>query len=300
VANGQCELNDRHRVCRNIVAAEIAATALIAVLWVSLAAAHILPGPFVLELMAQKLSGAQSRRVEQVVVIEDPVVSEDPIELTEDLSFLLPGRFRSEILYQDSRRIHVFSQGQSVTIVDDRIVPDSEGRFDHYKDVLLYQSRNMLHKALLSRGVDVGIVSLGRMGDNIVYVIGAQYPDESASQLWVDKERLLPLRWIDVSPKGPYGGAPDRLDFIYSDWRQIDGTWYPMQIESWLNQQRIRTIHATSVEANVVIPGELMNVAYLRSLYKTPELPEPEAQRPMDAVDEVDQAIEDFKKKFEP
>jgi hypothetical protein len=111
VANGQCELNDRHRVCRNIVAAEIAATALIAVLWVSLAAAHILPGPFVLELMAQKLSGAQSRRVEQVVVIEDPVVSEDPIELTEDLSFLLPGRFRSEILYQDSRRIHVFSPG---------------------------------------------------------------------------------------------------------------------------------------------------------------------------------------------
>ncbi len=277
-----------------------AAIALIGVFWVSSAAAYILPGPFVLELMARNLAGAQSRSVKQQVIIDDPAVSDSPVELTEELRFLLPGSFRSELLHQDSRRIHVVNHGESLTIMDERVVSSREGRFDRYKDLLLYQSRDMLHKTLLSHGVDVGIVSLGRSGDQIIYIIGAQYPDTSVSQLWVDKERLLPLRWINVFPGNSDGEPFERLDFVYSDWRQIDGTWYPMQIVSLLDEVQIRVVNATTVEVNVVIPGELMNIPYLQSLYTAPEMDQPQEEPVLDAVDEVEQTIEDFKKKFEP
>ena len=278
----------------------LTAVVLFCLLWVTMAAAYIIPGPFVIELMTRNLAAAQSLYVEQQVTIDDPAVSDDPVELSEQLRFLLPGRFRSEILHQDSRRILVVSQEESLTIVDDHVVPGGEGRFDRYKDLLLFPSRDMMHKALLSRGVDVGIVSLGRLQDHLVYVIGAQYPDESVSQLWVDKVRLLPLRWINVFPAGQKAGQNDRLDFLYKDWRNVDGTWYPMRIESLLNQRPIRTINATHVEANKVIDGELMNIAHLVSLYAAPQKPPPQAEHPADAVDEVEQTIEDFKKKFEP
>ena len=273
---------------------------LVCLLWVTVARAYILPGPFVLELMAKNLTGAQSLRVEQQVVIDDPAVADSPVALSEELSFLFPNRFRSEILHQNSRRIHVVASEESLTIVDNHIVPGGQGRFDRYKDLLLYRSRKMIHKALLSHGVDVGIVSLGRMGDHLVFVIGAQYPDESVSQLWVDKESLLPLRWINVFPGSRTAGQGDRLDFIYKNWQKFDGAWYPMQIASLLNQKQIRTMNATKVEANVVISGELMNIPHLISIYATPENPQQGDEQQTDVVDEIEQTIDDFKKKFEP
>jgi hypothetical protein len=250
--------------------------------------------------LARNLAGAQSLHVQQRVVIDDPAVSDGPVELSEELSYLFPGRFRSEILHQDSRRVHVVSQGESITIVDNRIAPGGEGRFDRYKDLLLYHSGDMIHQTLLSHGVDVGIVSLGRMGDHLVFVIGAQYPDESVSQLWIDKDRLVPLRWINVFPPNRTTGQKERLDFVYKDWRKFDGAWYPMQIESFLNQRKIRTINAAKVETNVVIPGELVNIQHLVSVYGTPDDGGARNEPPVDAVDEVEQTIEDFRKKFEP
>ncbi len=268
--------------------------------WIESADGYVLEGPHVLSLMADKLNGAKTLQVHQQVTIEDPAISAEPVLLEETLRYLFPGNFRSDILQQNTRRIHVVSQGQKLTIVDDKITGTPEGPYDQYKDLLLSNSAHMLQKILYMNGVDVGITSLGRLGDQIVFVIGAIYPDESVPQVWVDKDQFVPLRWLFIRKgKGP-SQADDRWDFLYAQWQKIDGAYYPFKIETFHNRQRIRLIRVTKADVNAVIDGELFNIAHLKSIHQMQQVPEPKEDQTPSEVDEVRRTIEEFKKKFEP
>lgn len=270
--------------------------------WVSSIGAHVLEGAHVLDLITRKLAGAQTLLVNQQVVIDDPTVSSQPIELKETLSYIFPDRFRSDIQYENSHRIRVFAGGETLTVVDGIISENQEGRFDRYKDLLLYNSRSLLHRMLSTHGVDVGITSLGRMDKRVVVIIGAQYPNETVSQVWVDKERWLPLRWINIFPSEGSERGTDRLEFVYRNWQNVDGVWYPMLVETFHNQQPVRQIRVSKVQTNAVIEGESLNISHLMTLYKKKEVVTPQAEdgTSTDDIDEVERAIEDFDKKFEP
>lgn len=261
--------------------------------------AYVLEGPHVLDLMTHKKSPPQTLLVEQQVIIEDPSLSDQPIELEETLRYSFPDAFRADTQHELTHRILVVARNQALIVVDDQIVSNQQGRFDHYKDVLLYRSRQLLHQALIAQHVDVGQTSLGRWDDHIVVVIGAQYPDESVSQLWVDKELFLPLRWIIVAEDTSEGQEANRLEFIYRDWRKINKAWYPMQIETTLNQKRIRMVRVKTVKKDVVLDSELFNISNLMTLYESAEPEEPQPQTETE-LDEVERTIEDFRKKFEP
>lgn len=275
----------------------------VAVIWwtamdVPPANGYVLKGPHVLELMARTLSGLKTLRVEQQVIIDDPDISDQPIELRETLRFIFPDRFRSDLQHEDTHRIHVVSRGQVLTVIDGKISVNRESRYDHYKDLLLHRSRKMFSKILYKHGVDVGITSLGRLNDQIVFVIGANYPDASLSQIWVDKERFLPLRWLNILPGSDDPSDVEHLDFIYGNWQKLDGVWYPMQIETFYNQRRIRLIRIQVVDANADIEDELFNISELAEHYQSFDQPEDKVPSDSD-VDEVQRTIEDFKKKFE-
>lgn len=263
--------------------------------------AYVLEGPHVLDLMTHTKSKTQTLQVEQRVIIEDPTLSNQPIELEEILRFSFPDTFRSDTQYEQTHRILVVASDQALTVIDGRIVSNLQGRFDRYKDLLLYRTRFLLHQALIAQHVDVEQTSLGRWDDHIVVVIGAQYPDESVSQLWVDKELFLPVRWIIVpaDPDDEDAAKTSRLEFIYRDWRKTNGTWYPMQIETTVNQQRIRLVRVKTVQSNVVMDAELFNISHLMTLYAPAQSDEP-LPRPESELDEVERTIEDFRKKFEP
>lgn len=261
--------------------------------------AYVLGGPHALTLMVKALSGADTLRVEQQVVIEDPVLAEHPLELTETLSFIFPERFRSDTRYENTSRIFVSSHGQSLTVIDGRIVSNQAGQFDRYKDLLLYHSRDLLLKALLLDHVDVGVTSLGRFDEHIAIVIGAQYPDESVPQVWVDKERFLPLRWIHYPGTHNEAGEPDCLEFIYRNWRKWGEVWYPSLIESYHNRRLMRRMRVNSVQVNASFSDQLLSITHLISIYSQPE-PSPPVSSPEGGVGEIEKTIDDFKKKFEP
>jgi hypothetical protein len=270
-------------------------------LWAAQAIGHVLEGPHILDLVAGKLSGAQTLQVDQRVTVEDAAVASRPFVLEESLRFIFPTRFRSDMQHDNTQRIHVLSGGQTITVVDGTISSNGPpGRFNRYKDLFLYNSRYLLHKALSNHGIDVGITSLGRMEDHLVFVIGAHYPDDSVSQLWVDKERFVPLRWINILRTEKSGMASERLEFIYRNWQQVDGVLYPMQITTFHNQHPIRQIRVTRVRANAVISPELLDIPHLMTLYPRQVKALPEPRSPDSEVDEVQRTIEEFRKKFEP
>jgi hypothetical protein len=260
---------------------------------------YVPEGPQALDLMVKKLSGPDTLRVEQIVVIEDPDLSENPLELRETCTYMYPDRFRSDTWYKDTHRVLVVSGGQALTVIDDRIAGEKETRFDGYKDLLLYHFRKLLLKAMLNDHIDVGLTSLGRFDDRIVIVIGAQYPDESVSQVWLDKERFVPLRWISCPSKGdPTPAGKDRLEFVYRNWQKWDDIWWPSRIESYHNQQLVRQISVRKVEKNVTVDEQSLSISHLKTLF-TEALPETGPETPISDVDEVQETIDEFKKKFE-
>jgi hypothetical protein len=295
------------------------------------ALAYVLHGKHILKLMTEKIGQAKGLFISQKVTffyIEPPpqiaeaddedsadtsqvepskigmgkaaaVTAEDRpapdvVEMDESLRYLISEAFRSDIITDDNQRIHVFANGEALTIIGGAVRATSQTRFDLYKDVLLFRTRPELVDRLSRLGVDVSVSSLGRIEGQIAYVIGAQYPDESVDQLWVDHTTFRPLRWIIVNGTGGFSSNP--LDVRYLDWWQLDDTfWYPSRIEFYQNNQLVRMIKVQRYEVDPAFSRDLFDIEQLRSNYPeaNPALNEPES------VSDVQQTIEDFSKMFE-
>ena len=297
--------------------------------------AFVLQGPHILELMAERMGQAESLYISQKVTFfnitrppanaeteegtsiteedigpsgNEPVAKNLPaptesepqttiVEMEESLRYLFPEAFRSDIITDDNQRIHVYVNGEALTIIGgaSRAVPQT--RFDFYKDLLLIRSRPELVDRLTQLNVDVSVRSLGRFEGRIYFVIGAQYPDESSTQIWVDHDNFRPLRWIISSGAG--GFQTGTMEIRYLDWWKFNDTfWYPMRIEFYQDHVLVREMKVQRYEVNASISRELFNIEQLRSLYPqaSPVLSDTDASEP---VSDVQQAIDEFSKMFE-
>jgi len=306
----------------------------ISLVFISPIQAYVLDGRHVLDLMVEKLGVAETLYVSQklisyrIVPAADtsvPATGEAPqtaadavssgmqvatpytggqqastletIELDETLRFIFSNAFRSDARSKNSERIYIFSNAGTLTIIDGTIVPNAANRFDLFKDILLYRSRPVLADRLTQMGVDVSISSLGRFENKIAFVIGAEYPDESVNQLWVDKDTLLPMRLI---LKGFSGGpGPNQVEVRYMIWWNIGETRYPSRIEFYQDDNLVRVNEAKKFEENASFSKELFDIAHLKMVYpRTLSLP-PVASGTPEEPSEVQKTIEEFKRIFE-
>lgn len=260
------------------------------------AEAYVLQGTHLLELMMLKSRRAKRMLVSQKLVIFDSNLQTGPVELDETLRYLFPESFRSDILSENIKRIHITSKGSAVTVIDGRILSQPETGFDLYKDIILYHSRVRLNERLTLLGVDVTVTSLGRFEDKIFYVMGAQYPDKSHSQIWIDRESFRPLRWLIVTETAD--GSKDILEVRYMNWGKVSGTWYPMRTEFYEGERLVREIRVEHIKAEPSFSPNLFDVQRVRSLYQPVAAAAPE-QKVQSEIIELNKTIEDFKKLFE-
>ncbi len=196
----------------------------------------------------------------------------------------------------DVQRIYVASQEQALTVVDGQIAETATTRFDRYKEFFLFQNRKQLEKHLTALGVDITVASLGRLDDRIAYVLGAQYPDTLPTQVWVDKETLRPLRWMQADRDSD--GQLDIFEIRYNDWRPVDKAWYPGRVDFYHNAVLVREIIIEAIAKDAGFGYELFDIERLRANYP---LAQPLDQEPTESKElrEVHETIEEFKKKFE-
>lgn len=258
--------------------------------------AYVLQGPHILELMIEKLGRARRLLVSQTLQSHGSGSHSVPVELRETLRFSFPEMFRADIQTENTRRIHVLSKGEVLTIVDGQVEIDTETRFDLYKDILLFRSRPLLEHRLTRFGVDVSVSSLGRLKDKPVFIVGAHYPDESVPQIWIDKRTFLPLRWIVTRTAG--GNRKDSLEVRYSQWKKDSGTYYPNRIEFLQGDDLMRRIEVNDVRVNPAFPDALFDIEHLKSINQ-PATPITSGQIEIKELSEVQKTIEDFKKIFE-
>ncbi|MBU4185811.1 MAG: outer membrane lipoprotein-sorting protein [Proteobacteria bacterium] len=269
---------------------------IIFVFFYTLVNAYVIPGPHLLELMIEKLGRVKSLLISQKLSLYDVSPEKNIVELRETLKYNFPEEFRSDIQSENAKRIYVFSSGIALTIIDNKIVSNTETRFDCYKDVMLYRSRILLQNRLSILGVDVSVSSLGRFKDKIAYVIGAEYPDEAVSQLWLDKNTFQPVRWIIIDKENK--SNRDVLEIRYGDWKHTNKAWYPMHIEFYHNDTLVREIYADKIKVNPSFSEELFDIEYLKSTYLnrgSVEQDEEDSQ----GLSDIQKTIKEFKKLYE-
>ncbi len=251
--------------------------------------AYVLPGPFLLKLMTQNLGIADRLLVTQKLILHDDNPNMNTDELSETLTFKFPKTFRSDIVSENIQRIRILSNRIVFTVIDGKISDEPENAYDHYKDLMLFRSREIIEERLSDLGVDVKVSSFGRFQGKPAYILGAQYPDETAPQVWLDKNTFLPFRWI-IS-----GNATQNLEVLYLDWKNLNKTWYPMRIEFYSNGNLVREIHVQDIKVNPSFPDDLFDIQKLTLLYPKDAPIEPK-NGDKEELDEVQKTIEEFKK----
>jgi hypothetical protein len=226
---------------------------------------------------------------------------------TEELIYRLPGGFRAEIRSEAIQRLYLEVDGEALLVVDGRLASQGSGWwFDGFKDLLLFTRRLALHRHLALKGVDLAVASLGLWEARPVYVLGARFPDAAPAQIWVDKETLLPLRWLWQVPVsgGPVSGGVDaahgdhgrmqRFEIRYDRWQLFGKRRYPLRVQFFEDHQLVRTLMAENIVVDQEVDTSLMDLEAVRQA----ALP-PEAGGGDSAVDEIQEAIDVFKKRYE-
>jgi outer membrane lipoprotein-sorting protein len=286
----------RRRCCGTDCVRVAAAVAVLLLIPAAGAPAYVLQGPHVLELMIQHLGKAQRLLVEQQQVIHGAGENTEPVALTETVRYRFPGGFRSDMRSGDLERIHLVAQGRRLTVMDGQVTAGDDRFVDLYKDLMLFRSRPMLVHRLASLGVETGVSSYGLFEDQVAFVVGARYPDETLPQVWVEKDTFRPLRWI-VRP-APEAGQPPQLEIRYRRWARHGNRWYPQQIELIRDGHLARTIQVSRIEVNPTFAAKTFDTGHLRSTYRSTPAAGLQEGEP-DRLREVRETIEDFKRLYE-
>ncbi len=258
--------------------------------------AYILRGPHLLTLMTQQYGKSKSLMVVQKVLFYETIPGEVSVEAHETLRYLFPDIFRSDSTSQYASRIHLVSGGETLTVVDQKIVANDETLFDLYKDILLYRSGESLGKRLAAAGIDTALTCLGRFQGRTAVVLGSEKPGERVPQVWVDKETFQPMRWVLV------GGTVDApgmtTEIRYDDWRQVNNTWYPMHVAIYKDGGMVREIIVETIRVNPSFPKEMLDTEHLKIKYFQ-SMPERRDTSVEGELSEIEKTINEFRKRIE-
>lgn len=260
------------------------------------AAAAVLEGAHVLELTAASMGRITALQADQKLWIYPYGSEAEPTQVDETVTYLMPERFRSDLVSERIQRTHLVFADHSLTVIDGRMTVGSNP-FDSYQELLRSRSRPRLIRTLNRLGVQTAISSLGRLEEQVVYVLGARYPDESASQLAVDQATFLPLRLLlQLNPDSD--NAPRRLEIFYREWRKVENGWFPMQVVFYTDGRLAREIRVADLRSNPSIPSDLLDLEALKRSVSLQEALSPREQK-TETVETLQQQLRDFQKKFE-
>ncbi len=255
--------------------------------------AYILKGPHILDLMVKQYGKLISLRVSQKLILKENAPEQDFVSLEEIARYAFPDRFRSDTASDSAKRVYVSSKGDAITIMDRKISSRPESDYDLYKDLLLYHSRMLLQNRLSLLGVNVDITSVGRYQNKIAFVIGAEYPDETRSQVWVDKDSFRPIRWLLIKSKA--GEIGTVMEFRYDMWQHIDSIPYPKHIQILQDGVLVREIVADAIAVNPSFETTLFDIEYLKTQYEI----EHSEEVVSDEMEEVQKTIREFKRRYQ-
>ena len=160
--------------------------------------AYLLPAESLARLLAEVRHGVAVRDV--TLQLNADLLDHDH-QVDERLYLKRPERARLVSL-DDTTFVSVDREGQAASGEDKALKPVAGVSpnlvpillFPKGKDVEEISSR--LLRAIQAVGVDTKVISLGRLGETVCYVIGARAWEPEKPQVWLDKGNMSPVRTI--------------------------------------------------------------------------------------------------------
>lgn len=229
--------------------------------------AYVLHGRHIISLMIKNFNKLDSLMISQNMTIYPAEKDESPIQLNSTLRYRFPEYFRSDTKDANREKFYIFSKGDILKVVDGKITEESENIFDFYKDIILYNTRHKLENRLSELGLNISVSSIGHLNGKIAFIIGAQYPDLSVPQLWVDKQNFIPCRLILTD--NVFQENETVLDIRYLDWTESGKVKYPMRTEFYQNSMLVRVITVESIKADPLFLKDIFNIHRIRTQLKS-------------------------------
>jgi hypothetical protein len=101
-------------------------------------------------------------------------------------------------------------------------------------------------------GIDGTKMHEGSWRGAVVYIIGAVRGDTTTKQIWVERDRLVPVRLLGNTRQG-------RTEYRFNTYTQAGGQWVPGEIEQYVNGKRRLLEQLTQVRTNVSLPDALFD-----------------------------------------
>jgi outer membrane lipoprotein-sorting protein len=108
----------------------------------------------------------------------------------------------------------------------------------------------------------------------VAVIIGAKEGEREKTQIWIDKERFIPLRYLAVS------GEKDRRHFRevrYLDYQGTGGKhrWLPRKIEVWEDGRPVRISEVKDIRGLTKIDRKRFDLEALRRLAREQSTSQP-------------------------
>jgi hypothetical protein len=225
--------------------------------------AYAIPAWKIVQMIQEKNLPVQNLRISRQTSLFDRIFPGGRVDIREELYFDSLKGFRAEMRTPSGNKILVDDGRATVTVLNDRIIAEGAFYGSLLRLFLSRQEQEDILQALKRMGINASLVSLGRMSDRVVIIIGAAAGDLSQPQLWVDKDLLLPVRFI--GPDYLYrDGSYVVQDF--SDQFQVNGAlWFPKIVRAFVGSALVRTSVVLQAQTNTSMPQEFFSVSQIQA-----------------------------------
>jgi hypothetical protein len=171
----------------------------------------------------------------------------------------IPGKLRIDVAPLDSMTAImfvgdstvVFKGGTRVAAHRDRNLLMTLG-FDVYG-----QPPETTLAQLAEAGIDLAKLHEDRWNGTKVWVVGAGQGDTTASQFWIEQDRLLFVRLIEAKPAKEAGAPANVLDVTFEDYQRLGRGWVAPKVVIKVNGKEIQRESYRDVRADTPLQPDL-------------------------------------------
>jgi|GEM_PF-5067928 len=235
------------------------AISLALVLFLPVSALGYIPSAhFIIRMMLQRNQAIQDVTVEQTTAIFDDKSGYEGLQVREVLYLKFPDRYRLDTTLPNETKTTICSQGKMLTIVGNEVISHAPDEKITFKAFIINHSVDEVIQLLRSRNVNIERMGLGRFNGKIAYIIGANETETELPQLWIDKDRFLPLRFIAKEKKKE---SVTKVEVRYLNYRRIHGKFqYPSTVEFYNDNILTLRYQIEKVVVNNLVPDKLFNI----------------------------------------
>jgi len=224
------------------------------------AEAYILPAHFIVRTLAEKQRQLQIKDWSLVLSTEYPESNE---VIEERLYLKRPERVRL-VQTTDEQRLYIEREGVSAVGAGESLTRGAGAITNLFGGLMLTQGANLdalserIITLLMRSGINTEVVTLGRIKEQAVYIIGAQIGEPDTPQLWLDKDSFLPLRWVTYN-QGETRGI--KVEMRMSDYGSSPaGDIYPRTVKTYRDDKLYSRSEVLEAKTNQSLPESLFRL----------------------------------------